>query len=84
LSHIIHPPAYSGENSQAPLNIPRLCLNINQKKTEVMRINARNNTPVQVNGKPQENVNNITHLGSIVLMSILDQEETRLVICSPL
>jgi hypothetical protein len=39
----------------------RLGLNINQKKTKVIRINARNNNPVQVNGEPLENVNNFTY-----------------------
>jgi argininosuccinate synthase len=47
----------------------KLGLNINQKKTKVMRINARNNNPVQVNGEPLENVNNFTYLGSIVTTS---------------
>ena len=46
-----------------------LGLNINRKKTKVMRINARNNNTVQVNGEQLEEVDTFTYLGSIVATS---------------
>nr|XP_034311369.1 uncharacterized protein LOC117684225 [Crassostrea gigas] len=46
-----------------------LGLNINLKKTKIMRINARNNSSVQVNGEPLEDVDTFTYLGSIITTS---------------
>ena len=46
-----------------------LGLNINRKKTKVMRINARNNNTVQENGEQLKDVDTFTYLGSIVATS---------------
>eukprot|EP00105_Crassostrea_gigas_P027665 XP_011449082.1 PREDICTED: uncharacterized protein LOC105343405 [Crassostrea gigas] len=46
-----------------------LGLNINLKKTKIMRINARNKNSVQVNGEPLEDVDAFTYLGSIITTS---------------
>lgn len=46
-----------------------LGLNINLKKTKIMRINARNKNSVQVNGEPLEDVDTFTYLGSIITTS---------------
>lgn len=43
-----------------------LGLNINLKKTKIMRINAQNNNSVQVNREQLEDVEKFIYLGSIV------------------
>ena len=41
-------------------------LNINASKTQVMYINNSQNAPITVNGKPLENVEDFTYLGSLI------------------
>ncbi|XP_061184963.1 uncharacterized protein LOC133192979 [Saccostrea echinata] len=62
-----HPPISKSRRKQpnSIQHLEYLGLNINLNKTKIMRINARNNNPVQVNGENLEDVDTFTYQGSI-------------------
>ena len=49
-------------------------LRINLKKTELIKINATENTPITVGGEPIKEVESFVHLGKVEQMKMLRQE----------
>ena len=55
----------------------QLGLNINRRKTRIMKANTKNNNPITLNGEPLEETDSFTYLGSTINKNGDTGKETR-------